>query len=64
MQLSIAELEAARDVMRQCENSVAAIRGIFLVGGFTEGAARALDISGRIGDLIDAIEKAIAGAKP
>ena len=64
MQLSIAELTAARDALRQCENTVAALRGIFLVGGFTEAAQRANDIGGRIVDLIAAIDKVIGGAKP
>ena len=67
MQLSIPELTAAQDVLRKAENGLATIRDIFLVGGYTEGATRANDISGRLGDLIDAIERLIAttpGAKP
>jgi len=58
--LSTQELEAARDTLRNAEMQVAAVRGVFLVAGFTSGAAAAHDIGGRLGDLIREIEKLIA----
>ena len=47
MQLTIPELEAARDFLKQAETIVAAVRGIFLTGAYTEGATRAGNIGGR-----------------
>ena len=67
MQLTIPELEAARDFLRQTQANVLAVLVMFQLGGYVDGAQRATDIGGRIDDLIDAIEKLIAtspGTKP
>ncbi len=60
-ELTKAELEAARDFLRQCEKMLAAVRGMFLGGGYVEGARRLNDALGQIGDEARAIEKLLAG---
>ena len=60
MELTLPELEAARDFLKQAETTVAAVRGVFLVAGYTEGAARLHDVSGRLTDQITALEKLIS----
>jgi hypothetical protein len=60
MEISVAELQTSRDFLKQCETTCAAVRGVFLVAGYVEGATRLNDIGGRLGDLIAAVDKLIS----
>ena len=61
--LSIPELIAARDSLRQAENIVAKVRGVYLSAGYIAGARILNDVIGLLADEIAALDKAIAGGQ-
>jgi hypothetical protein len=62
--LTIVELAAAADDLRQAEALAARVRGIFLTAGNYVTAARVNDIIGRLADEVAAIDRAIQVTKP
>lgn len=58
--LTQAELEAARDFLRQAETLVSAVRGMLLGGGHTTGARRLNDVQRRLADQIKELEDLIS----
>lgn len=64
MQLTVPELTAARDALRQAEALVTGVRVIFRSAGKHATAARLKNISGRLADEATSLDKAIGAAKP
>jgi hypothetical protein len=65
--LTLVEVIACRDKLRDANALVAQVRGAFIVAQYASGARVANDILGLIADLIralDAIEQTITGGKP
>jgi hypothetical protein len=59
--LTIAEMTDARDQLKQADNLVAAVRGVFLSAGYIQGARILNDVIGLLADEIAALDKAIRG---
>lgn len=66
--LTLVEIIACRDKLREANATVNQVHGAFLVAQYTHGARIANDIAGLIADLIralDALEQTItSGGKP
>ena len=62
--LTIPEMTAARDKLRQADNLVAAVRGLYVSAGYAHGARILNDVIGLLADEIAALDKAISGVKP
>ena len=62
--LTIPEMTDARDKLRQAENLVSAVRGMFISAGYAHGARIMNDVLTLLADEIVALDKAIGAAKP
>jgi hypothetical protein len=65
--LTLVELIACRDKLRDANALVSQVRGAFIVAQYMQGARVANDVLGLIADLIrslDAIEQTITSGKP
>ena len=54
--LTLVEIIACRDKLRDAESLVSQVRGAFLVGQYVSGARLANDVCGLIADLIRALD--------
>ena len=64
MQLTAAELVAARDFLRQADMLVDGVRSLFFNIGNSAPAARLKDIEGRLQDEVHVLERLITKAAP
>ena len=64
MPLTIHELTAARDFLRQAETLIAGVRSLFLGVSDHATAAKLKNIGDRLADEIRMIERTIQAAKP
>lgn len=62
--LTQAELTNARDQLRQADILIAAVRGMFISGGYVQGARLLNDAINLISDEIAELDRAIGAAKP
>ena len=62
--LTIPEMTDARDKLRQADNLVAAVRGVYVSAGYAHAARILNDVIGLLADEIAALNKAIGGGKP
>ena len=65
--LTLVEVIACRDKLRDANALVSQVRGAFIVAQYASGARVANDILGLIADIIralDAIDQSITGRKP
>ncbi len=60
MKLNLRELDTARGFLRQAHTLVAGVSSLFFNGGDSVTSARLNDITGRITDEIQAVERLIA----
>ena len=63
MQLTVPEMIGARDKLRQAD-LIAAVRGMFISGGYVQGARLLNDAINLISDEIAELDRAIGAAKP